>query len=217
MTPYISLNNVAFGYEHTGFALHGISLDLHQGQTVVITGQNGSGKSTLAALMMGLIKPHSGTIRYRGSDGKSISLPNKAKSIGYGFQNPDKQFFCLSALEEIAFSLRQTGQYEAAAIDNAHRLLGCFGMQHKADSLPQKLSDGEKRRLALLAVFALDRPYYILDEPTAGLDVNSRQMLFDWLAGYKQRGTGLCIITHDEALIRELGDKTVRMSNGRLL
>lgn len=216
MIPYIELSGINFGYKKTGFSINDVSLELYKGQIAALTGINGSGKTTVGKLIMGILKPDSGSLRIDGKDAAKMRLPETARRIGYLFQNPERQLFCATALEEIKFSLQHKGEDEQAAHRRALELLCRFSMQDRSGDYPLKLSRGEKQRLALLSVFAMDTPYYILDEPTAGLDEENRLTLLKMLEEIKESGAGLCIITHDKALIERSADKVITMTQGRI-
>jgi len=237
MNEMIRLDNVSFGYKKaastvkTAFYLSEITLDLFRGEAVVLAGRNGSGKTTLSKLMIGIFKPDKGDVFVDGYNLKKRTLAQTAKSAGYLFQNPERQLFCNTVLEEVMFSLRHTGIYqkdadqdavqpalaEASAIEKAKSLLAQFSLSEKEASYPLKLSGGEKQRLALLTILAMELEYYILDEPSKGLDEGNREILIEILAGLKRAGKGLCIITHDAALAGSLADRRILMEKGRVV
>lgn len=216
MSAYIKLSGVNFVYEKTGFSISDVSLELCRGKATALTGCNGSGKTTLGKLIMGILKPDSGSIFVDGQDIKKLRLFETAKKIGYLFQNPERQIFCATALEEIMFSLQHSGEDRQEAERHALELLARLAMRGRKDDHPLKLSRGEKQRLALLCVFAMDPPYFILDEPTAGLDANSKCELISMLDELKDSGVGILIITHDRELIERAADSVITMSGGRI-
>lgn len=216
MSENITLEDVCFYYRETGFRIGGITLSLLQGQIAVVTGPNGSGKTTLSKMIMGILKAEKGIISIAGQDIRKLELAGVAKKIGYLFQNPDRHLFCSSVLEEIKFSLWARGMVEKKTDSSAWELLRCFSMGDRADNFPLKLSRGERKRLALLAVFALDTPYYLLDEPSSGIDEENKKMLIDMLGERKKQGAGFCIMTHDRALI-DLADRVITMNAGRII
>ncbi len=217
MKEHIRLSGVSFKYKKTTFAIKDISLTLFCGQTAVIAGASGSGKTTLSKLMMGILAPLSGSVIMDGQDIKKLGLPETAKRSGYVFQNPERQLFCSSAKDEIKFSLKLKGESEKEAEAKAEGLLARFSMQERARDFPLKLSRGEKQRLALLAVFAMKPPYYILDEPSSGIDEQNKAQLVEMLREIKREGAGLCIITHDKALTESLADRVLTMEGGRVV
>lgn len=216
MKAYIELDSVCFGYKKTSFSIISVSLKLFRGQTAVLTGENGSGKTTLSKLMMGILKPEKGRVLVDGQDIKKCSLPFIAKKTGYLFQNPERQLFCDTALEEIVFSLMHSGEDEATAKTKAKDLLSRFSLLERAGDFPLKLSRGEKQRLALLSVIAMKPPYYILDEPLSGIDDENKERLVAILEELKADGAGMCIITHDKSLMERLADRVIFMSQGRV-
>lgn len=217
MRRYITLENIEFKYSKTDFRINNITLFFNDTQTSVITGSNGSGKTTLAKIIMGILKADSGNIFIQENNAASMSLPDRAGQIGFCFQNPEKQFFSLSVIEELAFSLRQRGCGSDDALSNAQELLARFSMQNKADEFHRNLSGGEKKVLSLLSMLSLDLPYYIMDEPAAGLDTHCRKEINIMLSALKNKGTGLCIITHEKDSFKFLADRFITMKNGSIL
>lgn len=216
MNEMIRISNLSFGYKKTSFCLENINIDFNRGETAVLMGRNGSGKTTLSKLMIGMLEPDTGDVLLQGRNLKKNTLAQTAKSVGYLFQNPERQFFCSTALEEVMFSLRNTCPDEECAKKTARELLAEFSIEKKEDSFPLTLSEGEKRRLALLTVFAMKPSYYILDEPSIGLDKDNKQELVEILLGLKQKGFGLCIITHDAQLVKKLADRQIVLEKGRV-
>ena len=215
MKNFVELKKVNYKYEKTGFEISDVSLKLNKGECAILRGSNGSGKTTLGKLIMGIIKPDSGSVYVGGQDIRKNKLYENAKNISYLFQNPDRHFFCTTAKEEIEFSLLHNGNSEDEADKKATELLERFNMADKADSFPLKLSGGEKQRLALLTVFAVNPSYYILDEPSSGIDADIKNSLIDMLIQIKQTGSGLLIITHDKTMTNQLADRVITMSGGK--
>jgi energy-coupling factor transport system ATP-binding protein len=217
MNDYITLKDISYTYKKTGFAVRNVSLSLRLGETTVLVGSNGSGKTTLMKLLMGILTPDSGCVCIAGEDTKKKRLSDTAKKIGYLFQNPERQLFCASAKEEIMFSLKHRGVDEAAASKEAARLLAHFSMADRADDYPLKLSRGEKQRLALMAVLAMQPKYYILDEPSSGIDRENKDRLIAMLSELKANGAGMCIISHDRSLIDRVADRVITMKDGAIV
>ncbi len=211
---FIVLDNISFGYQKTLFQISDVSLELDRGSIAILTGKNGSGKTTLSKLMMGILKPQKGRVLVDGQDIRKQNLADTAKNVGYLFQNPERHLFCASVLEEVAFSFRQRGQ--GGCLEEARLLLDRFSMADKSQEYPLRLSGGEKQRLALLCVLAMKPGYYILDEPSSGIDNENKCKLVEMLNDLKAEGAGVCIITHDKALIRSLADRVITMDGGRL-
>ncbi len=217
MNDFITLEDISYTYKKTGFAVRNVTLSLRLGETAVLAGSNGSGKTTLMKLLMGILTPDSGCVRIDGEDTKKTRLPDTAKKVGYLFQNPERQLFCPSAKEEIMFSLKHRGIDDDTAGKEAERLLAHFSMADKAGDYPLKLSRGEKQRLALMAVLAMQPKYYILDEPSSGIDRDNKEKLIEMLSELKADGAGMCIISHDKALIDRVADRVITMKDGAIV
>ena len=207
---FIEIDGVSFSYKKTGFNLYIESLKLEQDEITHICGRNGSGKTTLARLVMGILKPDSGTVFVDNINIAKQTLAQNARKIGFLFQNPARQLFCNTVLDEVMFSLK--GQN---AKDEAMRWLVAFGLEDKCGAHPLTLSVGEKQRLALACVLAIKPKYLILDEPTSSLDTESRNILISLIKALKDKGIGMSIITHDDAL-ETLRDRSIAIENGRV-
>lgn len=214
MKEFIALNNISFGYKKTKFRINNLSLKLYTGEAVILAGKNGSGKTTLSKIIMTILKAEHGEVYINGESTANRPLAEIAKSIGYLFQQPERQLFNTTALEEITFSLNQNGQNKEESIKAARGLLKKFDLENKEKEYPLKLSKGEKQRLALAAIFAMKPKYYILDEPFSGLDNENKQILIRLLNELKEGGAGLLIITHDKKIISSLGERIITMDEG---
>lgn len=180
------------------------------GCVTALRGNNGSGKTTLSKLIAGILRPQSGAVRIDGVDIAGLSLFAIGQRVGYIWQNPNQQLFSPSAVEEVAFGLRQQGMPAAEADAEAKRWLARFRLSGREQAHPLQLSLGEKQRLAFAAVLALGAPYLLLDEPTGGLDVRGRRQLGALLRQLAaERGAGVVIISHEADFIRRYADGEV--------
>jgi len=143
-----------------------------------LTGPNGCGKTTLLHLIMGLLRPQTGSIRIFGQEVQKPKdfIPIRQK-VGLLFQNPDDQLFCPTVLEDVAFGPLNKGKPPAEARQIARKTMADLGLQGFEDRVTYKLSGGEKKLVALAAVLAMQPHMLLLDEPTAGLDENTRHRL----------------------------------------
>lgn len=181
------------------------------GTYTLIAGRSGAGKTTLAMTLAGVIKPAQGQVLL-GS--RSVHIGE----VGITFQNPNHQFFCGCVFDEIAFGLRQNGADEAEIQQNVQELCILLGIPHellKRD--PFVLSGGEARRVALAAQLSVNPQVLILDEPTAGLDAQGRQDLFEALDRLQQRGMTVVVISHDIDEWIEHVHQVLLMSSGQLV
>lgn len=217
MEPYIRLNNICYKYPKSGFTLKSISLNLSLGEIVAVVGPNGSGKTTLGKLMTGILRPSSGELCISGQNAGSLQLYEFGEKIGYAFQNPDRQLFTSRVQDEICFPLRLKGVNDAETENKAQELLSRFQLTHRKDALPIRLSRGEKQRLVLASILAMGPKYLILDEPSTGLDRDSRKQFYYLLESLGEQGLGIAVITHDLHFVRNYANRTVTMDGGRII
>jgi len=187
------------------------------GVCTALLGPNGSGKTTVGKLAAGILKPGSGRILYEGQDIAGWHLGRIGKKIGYLFQDPSRQIFAPYPLEEIAFPLELRGMPKPEAEAKAREMLHEFELEDIAGSTTYTLSRGEKQRLAIAAIMACEPRYFILDEPTTGLDNRRRDILAGTLRRLMDRGVGVLLITHDRSFADGIGAETRFMEGGRLI
>lgn len=215
--PQVAVDGVHYVYDDGTAALRGVTLDIRPGEFVVLAGPNGSGKTTLAKHLNGLLKPTSGRVVVDGQDTAPLRVSQLARKVGYVFQNPDHQIFAPTVAEELAFGLRLQGLAEdeigrrVASSLVAHGLTGC------AESPPAALSVGHRRQVTLAAVLATEPQILVLDEPTGGLDWQSRKELIDRLRSYNAQGGTVVLITHDVRVIAEAARRVVVLHSGQII
>ena len=163
----LEFSNVAFSYNETA-NVHDLNVKVHKGDFISIIGSNGAGKSTFSKLTNGLLKPSVGDVLVLGENTKKQKVSALAKHIGFLFQNPDRQICCATVREEIAFSLRNNGIAEDEIKARVEKTLDEFGFD--GDTEPFNMSRGQRQRLCLACLIALNPEILILDEPTTGLD-----------------------------------------------
>ncbi len=177
-------------------------------------GRNGSGKTTLGKIGAGLLKPQAGVVLVDAEDIGSWPLGRVGGNVGYLFQEPSRQIFAPSAREEIMFPLTLNGQSAEQAAETADRLLMEFDLAHLAAQSTFTLSRGEKQRLALAAMLAGEPRFFILDEPTTGLDAIRRDILKNTVRTLLDHGAGVLLISHDAAFCKQVATETVRIERG---
>lgn len=217
MTPLISLEKVSFSWPQGPEVLGAIDLQIEKDAVLALMGANGSGKTTLGKLMMGILKPTVGRVLLDGRPVESYSLAERGKRVGYIFQNPERQLFAAKVADEIGFVLKYRGLSTEAGARRVQEMLALFELEHLAETFPFNLSHGEKQRLALAAVMALEPEFVILDEPSTGLDWLRKQRLASALDHLQERGVGFLIISHDQGFCRRLGARTLTLKGGRLV
>ena len=210
----IELNNVYYSYEGHP-ALRDISMTIGAGESVALLGANGSGKSTLLTLLAGLITPDSGAFVYDGDDiGKkklkdTLFIKAFHQKIGFVFQNSDTQLFCADVYDEIAFGPRQMGLGEEVVERRVADCLALLGLQDFRNRQPYHLSGGEKKKVAIASVLALNPEVLLLDEPMNGLDPRTERWLVEFLRRLNTAGKTLIISTHNLELVQEIADRAI--------
>ncbi|WP_019122038.1 ABC transporter ATP-binding protein [Brevibacillus massiliensis] len=196
--------------------LESVDLCLYSGEWVMLAGRNGAGKTTLAGLLANVLPLQKGRICFAGKELESWNESALRRRIGYVFQNPEHQFVTDSVYEEIAFSLRLL-QWTPEQIDHrVAELLECCRLTGVAKAHPFALSFGQKRRLSIAAMLANHQDLLILDEPTAGQDAHSTEMLMSLLQEVTGQGGSVCMITHDMNLADRYADRIVLLDEGRI-
>ncbi len=222
MPSFIELENVSFEYKINGLeslvAVDNVTLSIGRGSHVAILGRNGSGKSTLARLINGLELPASGSVTVDGlvHDGGRNSIEIRRK-CGIVFQNPDNQIIGTTVEEDVAFGPENLGMPREAMIEAIDRALAAVGLSEKRRTAPHLLSGGQKQKLAIAGILAMDPECFILDEATSMLDPSARRDFMDLITGLvRERGLTIINITHDmeEAI---LADYVYVMSDGRIV
>jgi len=213
----LQMEEICFTYpgRTEGFTLTAKSFS--PGLCTAVLGLNGSGKTTLGKLAAGILKPDSGRVLYDGQDIAGWRLGKIGKHIGYLFQDPSRQVFAPRPLEEIAFPLELRGVPKPEAEKKARNLLIEFDLEGIVDNTTYTLGRGEKQRLAIAAAMAGQPRFFILDEPTTGLDKRRRDMLAGILRRLMERNVGIMLITHDRSFAHGLGADIRFIEGGRLL
>lgn len=208
----IEVRGLEYRYPDGTHALRGVDFDLEQGETVALLGANGSGKTTFVLHLNGLLEG-SARIRVAGLTVERQNLPEIRRRVGIVFQDADEQLFMPTVLEDVAFGLLNLGATRAVALARAQAVLERVGMLHAAAKPPFHLSAGEKRRVALAGVLAMDPEILVLDEPTTYLDPPGQKELLRLLRGLPQ---AKLIVTHDVNFARALATRAVFFESGRI-
>jgi len=217
----ISIEDVSFSYEQdkkNNFVLKDISYSILPGDSVLLLGPNGSGKTTLLKLIMGLLKPTKGKIRIDDVDTSKASVFEISKKVSMIFQNPEKQFFAETVREELSFGLKNRGLREEEIKKKVEEVAKKFGLFEYLDKSPFDLSGGEKRRLSIASIIILDPEVLIVDEPTAGLDFQYRNLMISIIRGFLEtRNKSLVVATHDIDFGLRIANKAAVINEGKLV
>jgi len=216
--PIIEARDVSYQYEgSTTTVLDHVDLTIGRGEFIALVGQNGAGKTTLAKTFNGLFKPTNGDLLVDGENTRTAGLARLARIVGYVYQNPDHQIFAKSVREEVAFGPRNLGLSAAQVTDAVNRALELVEMQHEADSYPFVLGRGQRQKLAVASVIAMDPPVMVVDEPTTGLDLRGARNIMNLLRQWNESGRTIVIITHDMDIVAEYAHRTVVMTRGKVV
>lgn len=213
----IEVEDVWFSYHGDRQVLKGVSFEVERGEFLAIIGRNGSGKSTLMRLLVGLLKPTKGRIIVRGMDTRSERVSKIAKEVGFIFQNPDDQLFCRSVEEELAFALRNLGLGEGGVGEIVERTLRDFALQDVRDVYPRFLSRGDKQKVSVAAIAAMDPSILILDEPTTGQDHRDSRTIMELVKGLNDIGKTVILVTHDMRNVAAYAERAILLEDGGIL
>ena len=219
----LSLQHVSYIYSpgtaYEKVALDDVSLSLGKGEIVGLAGHTGSGKSTMIQLLNGLLKPTSGTVTFEGKDihAKGYSGNYLRSKVGMVFQYPEHQMICDTVWEDVAFGPSKqglTGEACETRVEEALRFVDLPEKYYQAS--PLQLSGGQKRRVAIAGVLAMQPEYIILDEPAAGLDAEGKREIFDRIRQMsREPGIGVLLVSHSMEDLAEYADRIIVLDDGK--
>ncbi|MDR3321366.1 MAG: energy-coupling factor ABC transporter ATP-binding protein [Synergistaceae bacterium] len=209
----LRFEDVCFGYI-SGSAIEDVSFEIGRGEFVALLGENGAGKSTLCRLCNGLLKPSSGRVTVGGSDTRLVRTSALARSVGFLFQNPDRQICRNTVRDEIMFGLENTALDEGERRRRCDETLALFSLD--GDSDPFGMSRGERQQIALASVLAPGPELLILDEPTTGLDYRECSATMEIVSRLNTGGTTILMVSHDMEVTADYAKRALVLSGGRL-
>jgi cobalt/nickel transport system ATP-binding protein len=212
--PVLEIKNLAFAYPDGNQALFGVNLTINEGERVALLGPNGAGKSTLVMHMNGIHPTAHGSIYVAGQlvDAKNKqALKDIRAKVGIVFQDPDDQLFMPTVGEDVAFGPYNMGVHGEELEKVVSESLSKVGMLEYKDRPPHHLSFGQRRRVAVATVLAMNPEILVLDEPSSNLDPASRRELAEIL---KSLNITLIMVTHDLPYAAELCERSVILSGG---
>ena len=198
-------------------ALNQVSFDLFPGEVCGLYGPPGSGKSTLLHLVAGLLPLQSGSITV--SEGIIPSNQPGYRQVGLVSQFPERQLFARSVWEDVAFAAQNQGIQGAALEEKVQKAMELAGLDYCRfkDRRPLALSGGERRKVALAGVLAISPEYLLLDEPTAGLDFDARNILYETIHTLSQTGLGILLVSHRPQDLLETAERIIILEFGQLI
>lgn len=210
----LEIREVSFSYPGQSPALKNVSLSIVADEFIGLAGRNGSGKTTLTRLMVGLAKPAAGQVILDGKPAKDCGPAVMARSVGYVFQNPDRQIFRDTVATEVAYGPEQMNWSEAERQGAVSDALAMTGLTEFADAYPRGLARSFRQKIAIASALALKPRMLILDEPTSGQDQEEKTQLMHLLNELNQQGIGVILVTHDMELLLEHTRRTVVLHHG---
>lgn len=213
----LSTENLFYKYPtRSDYALLDVNLQIKKGEFVAIIGQNGSGKTTLVKHFNGLLKPTRGRVIVEGRETTHVSTSELARSVGYVFQNPDHQIFADSIKEEVVFGPKNLGFDEARIEEVYHKVLREMDLEGMDDEMPFQLSRGQRQRLAVASVLAMEPTILMIDEPTTGQDWKESMALMQLVQQLNDRGHTCVVTTHCMNLVSLFAKRVVVMRAARV-
>ncbi|MCC2960272.1 energy-coupling factor ABC transporter ATP-binding protein [Massilia sp. IC2-278] len=223
MTPLLSLDAVDHAFEHGSaggsFGLRGCSLELERGLRHALLGANGAGKTTLLQHLNGLLRPSAGTLRWNGQpfDYSRAGMAELRRRVGLVFQNPDRQLFSAQVEEDVSFGPLNLGLDAATVRARVASALDAVGLQAQGGRAVHHLSFGQKKRVCIAGVLAMEPEVLLLDEPMAGLDAPMQRELEALLDRLAARGVTVLLSTHDVDFAYRWADRIHLMADGRAI
>ena len=210
----ITANQLSYAYDRKYLVLENLSFQIKEGETIGLIGANGAGKSTFLKILVGLLEDYEGQLSIDGLKVEKKNYKEIRKKVGYVFQDSESQLFLSTVYEDVAFGPRNYGLDEKQVEEKVKAALQMVQMQDQAEKQIYKLSGGEKKRVAIATVLAMEPDVVLLDEPSASLDPRNRRNLAKVL---NQLDCTKIIASHDMEFIRStcdrvflLADKTIK-------
>jgi cobalt/nickel transport system ATP-binding protein len=215
----LEARDIRYRYPRGQEAIKGISFHFRRGEKIALVGPNGAGKSTLMQMFNGMIRPDSGIMLF---DNRPVqydreSLRELRRKVGFVLQNPDRQIIAPTVYQDVAFGPTNLGYPEQEVkelVTTALRHVGLAGFERRP---PHQLSGGEKKRVAIAGVLAMDPDVLVFDEPTSGLDPSGSEDLMELLDELNHEGKTIVISTHDVELAYPWADRAILLADGQII
>lgn len=213
--PLLTIKDLCFSYDGIKPILDHVSLDVHQGEMVSVVGKNGAGKSTLCKCICAFEKADAGTLTFENTDMNDLSVKERADRIGFVLQNPNQMICNTMIFDEVAMGLRNRGVSEEKIKEKVENTLKICGLYPFRNWPISALSYGQKKRVTIASILALEPKMIILDEPTAGQDYRRYSEIMEFLKSLNEMGIAIVMITHDMHLMLEYTTRSVVLTGGK--
>ena len=213
--PLLTIKDLCFSYDGVKPILDHVSLDVHQGEMISVVGKNGAGKSTLCKCICAFEKADAGTLTFENADMNDLSVKERADRIGFVLQNPNQMICNTMIFDEVAMGLRNRGISEDKIKEKVENTLKICGLYPFRNWPISALSYGQKKRVTIASILALEPKMIILDEPTAGQDYRRYSEIMEFLKSLNEMGIAIVMITHDMHLMLEYTTRSVVLTGGK--
>ena len=213
--PLLTIKDLCFSYDGIKPILDHVSLDVHQGEMISVVGKNGAGKSTLCKCICAFEKADAGTLTFENTDMNDLSVKERADRIGFVLQNPNQMICNTMIFDEVTMGLRNRGISEDKIKEKVENTLKICGLYPFRNWPISALSYGQKKRVTIASILALEPKMIILDEPTAGQDYRRYSEIMEFLKSLNEMGIAIVMITHDMHLMLEYTTRSVVLTGGK--
>jgi energy-coupling factor transport system ATP-binding protein len=196
-------------------ALNGVNVSIFPGEFVALLGENGSGKTTLVKHFNGLLRPDKGTIKVLDLDATKEEIMTLVRHTGLVFQNPDTMLFADTVDEEIRFGLSNINIHNPDT--RIQEVLSMVRLTGQEQTYPRHLSRGERQRLAVSCILAMEPEIIVLDEPTTGLDEEESDRMMNLMKSLQAKGHTIIMVTHNMRIAEEYADRIIAMEEGKII
>ncbi|ACK65805.1 ABC transporter related [Rippkaea orientalis PCC 8801] len=215
--PVLTAENLTHIYDDGTQALHRVSLDIYPGEYVLIVGQNGAGKSTLVKHFLNLLSPTQGIVKIRQRDTKELSVSELSRFIGYVAQNPDNQMFNMTVEKEVSFALENLNYSRKKIEEQVNTSLAAMDLLEHRNAHPLSLPKGDRARIIIAAILAMEPDIIIFDEPTTGQDYRGSLAILEVSRQLHKMGKTIIVITHHLYLMPDYAQRAIIMGQGTIL
>jgi energy-coupling factor transport system ATP-binding protein len=215
--PTVAAECLTYTYPSGVAALAGLELAVAEGEFLGVVGENGGGKTTFAKAVAGLLRPSGGSVTLGGRPPADFPARERAQAVGYLFQNPDHQIFQATVRDEVAFGPRQLRESPAEVERRVGAAVAAVGLEGREDEDPFAMPKGDRQRVALASVLAMEPRVLVMDEPTTGLDRREVATLMEAVVALNSRGATVIFITHAMDVVAEYARRVAVVAGGRLL
>lgn len=219
MNGLIEVSSLSYSYDEEKYALKNINLNIYKSEKIALIGANGAGKTTFFLTLNGIIRPGAGSIKINGKimDYSKNALIDLRKKTGIVFQEPEIQIIGPTVFKEVSFGPMNLGLPKEAVFEKTNNALSYMEIEHLSDRSPQYLSGGEKRRVTIADVIAMEPELILFDEPTANMDCKGIENFEDILHSLHHDGITLLVSTHDLDFAYKWADRILVFHEGEII